>query len=163
MIDSPLTLEVCDPESADARLLLEELSAALARLTGSSGTASFAPEDTRVERAVFVIARTGDGALSGCGALRPLDADVGELKRMYARPGSAGAGAVLLAHLEQQARAFGYRELWLETRHVNRRAVDFYLKHGYRQIAKFGKYVGRDEAICLGKTLGLPYGSAPVV
>jgi ribosomal protein S18 acetylase RimI-like enzyme len=139
-----------DPDSPDARLLLAELGAALAHITGSDGTASFDAADVRGPRACFLVARAADGSLAGCGALRSLTDDVAELKRMYARPGS-GAGAALLAALERQALAFGYRDVWLETRRVNTRAVAFYQKHGYRIIDNFGKYVGRLDAVCLGK------------
>jgi ribosomal protein S18 acetylase RimI-like enzyme len=141
-----------DPDSLDARALLGELGTALAALTGSDGTASFDAADVRGERACFLLARTADGLAVGCGALRSLDNGVAELKRMYARPGS-GAGHVLLEALERQARAFGYTEVWLETRKVNARAVAFYEKHGYCIIPNYGKYVGRDEAVCLGKQL----------
>jgi ribosomal protein S18 acetylase RimI-like enzyme len=60
-------------------------------------------------------------------------------------------GAAVLAHLEAQAA--GYQALWLETRKVNSRAVAFYLKHGYVITPNYGKYVGRDEAVCFSKTL----------
>ena len=142
-----------DPDSPDARTLLTELGAALAGITGSDGSASFDAADVRGPRACFLVARAPDGSPAGCGALRPLADGAAELKRMYARPGS-GAGAHLLAALERQALAFGYRELWLETRRVNLRAVAFYEKHGYRAIPNFGKYVGRVEAVCLGKRVG---------
>ncbi|NHZ89748.1 GNAT family N-acetyltransferase [Massilia sp. CCM 8733] len=146
----------CDPDSLDARVLIEELSAALAALTGDSGKAAFSADDARAARALFVVARSEAGQLLGCAALRPLEAnaDVGEIKRMFARPGTKGTGAALLAHLEQAAREFGYRALWLETRKVNTRAVAFYERHGYRPIANYGRYVGRDDAVCLGKALG---------
>jgi GNAT superfamily N-acetyltransferase len=151
-----------DPDSPDARILLAELGAALAGITGSDGAASFDAADVRGPRACFLVARAPDGNPAGCGALRPLADGVAELKRMYARPGS-GAGAHLLAALERQALAFGYRELWLETRRVNVRAVAFYERHGYRVIANFGKYAGRAEAVCLGKpvTWTAGFGDAP--
>lgn len=150
-----IAIASCDPDSADACALLEELSAALAAITGDSGKASFSAGDARAARALFVVARGEAGQLLGCAALRPLDGetDVGEVKRMFARPGSNGVGAALLAHVEQAAQGFGYRALWLETRKVNVRAVAFYEKHGYRTIPNYGKYVGRDEAVCLGKSL----------
>ena len=141
-----------DPDSPEARALLGELGAALAAITGSDGAASFDAADVRGERACFLVARAADGSLAGCGALRPLDGNVAELKRMYARPGS-GAGRFLLAALEHQAAAFGYAEIWLETRRVNMRAVAFYEKHGYCMIPNYGKYVGRTEAVCFGKAL----------
>ena len=143
----------CDPASPDAQVLVEELSAALAALTGSSGKASFSVDDARAPRSLFVVARADDGRLLGCGALRPLEGDVGEVKRMYARPGTQGVGAALMGYIEQAAANFGYRELWLETRRVNLRAVAFYLKHGYQPIPNYGKYIGRPKAVCLAKRL----------
>jgi GNAT superfamily N-acetyltransferase len=143
-------IALTDPDTPDARLLLAELGAALAGITGSDGSASFDADDVRGPRACFLVASAPDGSPAGCGALRPLADGIAELKRMYARPGS-GAGAHLLAALERHALAFGYRELWLETRRVNLRAVAFYERHGYRVIPNFGKYAGRPEAVCLGK------------
>ncbi len=155
-----IILARCDPEHPDARLLADELSATLSGITGDSGKASFAAEQARAPRALFVVARDETGQLLGCGALRPLDtgvptldAAVGEVKRMYARPGTEGVGAALLDYIERAAVDFGYSALWLETRRVNQRAVAFYLRHGYGEIANFGKYVGRQDAICLGKRL----------
>jgi len=143
-----------DPGSLDALGLIAELDAALAAITGDSGASSFDANDVRGARAVFLIARADDGAPVGCGALRPLEgaADAGEIKRMYARPGS-GAGALLLAELEAQGAALGYTELRLSTRRVNARAVDFYRRHGYVAAPAWGKYVGSTVSVCLGKPL----------
>jgi GNAT superfamily N-acetyltransferase len=109
--------------------------------------------DVQVERACFAIARAADGTPVGCGAIRPLEPAVAELKRMFAMPGTRGVGSAVLAFLEQQASALGYRDLWLETRKVNARAVAFYERHGYRTIPNFGRYMGRPEAVCLAKAL----------
>lgn len=140
-----MEISACDPGSLDAQVLMEELSATLAAITGSSGKASFAADDAGL---LFVVARAADGTLLGCGAVRPLADGVGEIKRMYARPGTGGVGAGILRHLEGQ----GYPELWLETRKVNARAVDFYLKHGYEVMPNYGNYIGRPEAVCFRKT-----------
>ena len=144
-----------DPDCMEARGLIAELDAALAAICGDSGSASFDANDVRGPRAVFLLARDASGVAVGCGALRPLEADVAEVKRMYARPGG-GAGIHLLSELERRARAFGYRAIWLETRRVNGRAVAFYERNGYRVIPNYGKYVGREDAVCLGKLLASP-------
>jgi ribosomal protein S18 acetylase RimI-like enzyme len=141
-----------DPDHADARRVVAQLDAALAAITGDSGAASFDPQDCRGALACFVLAYAADGSAVGCGAVRALAGDIGELKRMYARPGS-GAGAYLLAALEQYAAACGYRHLWLSTRRVNARAVAFYERHGYAPVAPYGRYVGRAASICLGRRL----------
>ena len=141
-----------DPDHADARRLVAQLDAALAAITGESGAASFDPQDCRGAGACFVLAYESDGSAVGCGAVRTLAGDIGELKRMYARPGS-GAGAHVLAALERHAAACGYRQLWLSTRRVNARAVAFYERHGYVPVAPYGRYVGRSASVCLGRRL----------
>ncbi|PZP32488.1 MAG: GNAT family N-acetyltransferase [Roseateles depolymerans] len=148
-----LTVAEEDPGGGDAQVLLEELSAVLQAITGSSGRSSFSVEDVRGPRSRFVVARDEVGLAWGCGALRPLQPGVAELKRMYARSGGAGVGAALLAHLEAEARGLGYRALWLETRAVNGRAVAFYERHGYQRIENFGRYAGNAAAVCFGKEL----------
>lgn len=147
-----LRVASADPDGVEARRLIAALDAALAAITGDSGAASFDPQDSRGARAAFVIAYDSAGVAVGCGALRALDAQGGELKRMYARPGS-GAGRHLLAELERQAVAYGYRQLWLSTRLVNTRALDFYARHGYAPVAPYGRYIGRAVSVCLGRRL----------
>jgi ribosomal protein S18 acetylase RimI-like enzyme len=138
---------------ADAVALMAELSTVLAAITGDSGNASFDADDVRGPTACFAVARDAAGAALGCGAFRPLQPGVAELKRMYALRGTGGVGSAVLGFLEDQAVALGYQALWLETRLVNRRAVDFYEKHGYRRIANYGKYIGNPLAVCFEKQL----------
>lgn len=152
-----LVILAVDAAGPDAQLLLDELSDALLRINGDSGRASFDAE-AATPRGGFYIARDDGGELLGCAALRPLggaDSSIGELKRMYARPGKGGlgVGAALLAHVEAQARRHGYQALHLSTRVVNSRAVAFYAKHGYAPVIAWGKYVGAAQSVCLGKTL----------
>jgi ribosomal protein S18 acetylase RimI-like enzyme len=136
--------------SADAKQLLKELSDVLTQMTGASGEASFAVEDVGNERSAFVIAYV-NGLACGCGALRPHTETTAEIKRVYARPNSIGVGTAIVKALEQKARALGYTELVLETRKVNVDAVAFYRKLGYVECEKYGKYVGRKDAICMVK------------
>ena len=148
-----ISVEAASPRSEEALALLNALSDTLALITGDSGRGSFDIPDVEQEGALFVIARSETGEAIGCGAMRPLRPAICEIKRMYARPGSKGVGRALLAFIEKQARAMGYREAWLETRMVNKRAVSFYEAAGYRRIPNFGKYAGRPEAVCFAKLL----------
>ena len=150
-----LVILAVDAAGPDAQQLLDELSDVLLRINGDSGRSSFDVE-AATPRGGFYLARDTAGELLGCAALRPLgeaDSAVGELKRMYARPGSAGVGAALLAHVESQARRHGYQALHLSTRVINTRAVAFYAKHGYAPVIAWGKYVGAAQSVCLGKQL----------
>ncbi|WP_349844356.1 GNAT family N-acetyltransferase [Pantoea dispersa] len=146
-------IEHADPRSAESQWLIEKLSAELAAITGDGGNSRASVDTLQGEGALWVIARDAQGSAVGCGALRPLAPGIAELKSMFSDRSLPGIGRALLAFLETAAKTLGYRELWLETRHVNQRAVDFYLKQGYRQIENYGPYRGREEAICLGKTL----------
>lgn len=154
-----ILVEPADPGSAEARLLMDELSDALCAITGDSGRASFDPADVRVPRGCFAIARDASGRLLGCGALRPMDESSAELKRMFARPGTAGVGSAVLRFLEAQARQLGFATLCLETRRVNTRAVAFYERRGYRPIANYGKYAGNAQAVCFAKPVGADAGA----
>ncbi|MFS2065675.1 GNAT family N-acetyltransferase [Duganella sp. CT11-72] len=149
----PIQLNAEDPAGHVAILLMEELSTALEAITGDGGKASFDVEDVRGPMARFVVARDAGGAALGCGAFRPLQPGVAEIKRMYARHGTSGVGSAVLRFLEAEAAALGYQALWLETRLVNRRAVDFYSARGYTRIANYGKYIGNPLAVCFEKTL----------
>jgi GNAT superfamily N-acetyltransferase len=140
-----------DPAGADALALVAELSAALQAITGASGQASFDIDDVRLARAGFALARDAHGRALGCGALRPISGDCAEIKRMFARPGTRGVGAALLRFLEQRAADWGYTTLRLSTRRVNERAVAFYLRHGYRPIAGYGRYAGSEVSRCFEK------------
>jgi GNAT superfamily N-acetyltransferase len=65
---------------------------------------------------VFYLVRLG-GALAGMGGLRRVRDGVAELKRVYVRPACRGArlGAAIVERLLADARAFGYREVWLDS------------------------------------------------
>lgn len=138
-----------------AQVLLQELNAALTAITGDSGQSSFSENDMAAPGACFVLANTTDGLVVGCGALRPLQPGVAELKRMYARPGWPGLGAALLKYLEQQAQHMAYHSVRLETRAINTRAVRFYERHGYLRIPNYGKYAEQAQALCFEKSLCL--------
>ncbi|KQW97040.1 acetyltransferase [Massilia sp. Root418] len=160
-----LQVHAADPGSPEALLLMAELSAVLAAITGDSGQSSFDADDVRGPLARFAVARNGHGEAVGCGAFRPLEQGVAEVKRMYARHGhggqggeggdcaGGGIGSAVLAFLEQEAAALGYQALRLSTRRVNTRAVAFYAARGYRVIPNFGRYAVKPESICFEKRL----------
>jgi ribosomal protein S18 acetylase RimI-like enzyme len=148
-----LSVRAEDPETPDALALIDELSVALARITGDSGRSSFDADDVRVAGALFVVARNVNGEAVGCGAFRPMAEGVAEIKRMYSRPGNPGVGSAILAFLELQAAALGYSTVWLSTRAINQRALEFYRARGYTPIRNYGKYAGNPESACFGKHL----------
>ncbi|MDW5418720.1 GNAT family N-acetyltransferase [Iodobacter sp. CM08] len=148
-----LTITPEDHGSFDSVELMKELSMTLTEITGDSGQSSFDPDDVRTPNAFFVIARNLQGQAVGCGAFRPLQNGVAEVKRMYSRPGTSGVGSAILAFLEAEAKTRDYQALWLETRVVNHCAVSFYERREYKKIPNFGKYIGNTKAVCFEKWL----------
>jgi len=146
-----IRVQIEDPLSDDAKALMESLSEILKSITGSSGKSSFNIDDLKHPDSFFVMARNESNEALGCGSVRQMEEGPGEIKRMYSKV--PGVGTEILKAIENQAGRLGYKVLQLETRKVNTKAVQFYLKHGYQIIDSYGKYVGRKEALCFAKTL----------
>ncbi|MFP2504835.1 GNAT family N-acetyltransferase [Buttiauxella gaviniae] len=148
-----ITVEKSDPLSPDSYSLIEKLSAELAAITGDSGKSNFAIDSMDGDRSLWVLARNKNGDAIACGAIRPLTENIAELKRMFSDRSIPGVGKALLNFLEKSAKNMGYAELWLETREVNYKAVNFYKNNGYVSIENYGPYIGREEAVCFSKVL----------
>jgi GNAT superfamily N-acetyltransferase len=102
-----------------------------------------------------VLVRDEDGAPVGCGALRALDAQAVELKRMYVIPPRRGRGLAraILARLEDEARARGFTIARLETGGLQHEAINLYASSGYRRITCFGDYAGVGLSRCFEREL----------
>jgi putative acetyltransferase len=112
------------------------------------------PAPTASDIAVFYVAFDGDAPV-GCGGLRQIDDEHGEVKRMFVpadRRGSGASTAVLRA-LEADARARGWNRLVLETGTRQPDAVRFYEREGFTRIPNFGYYPDPTESLCFGKSL----------
>ena len=151
MEESKMNIIEKNPNTPDALLLMDELSDNLESITGDSGRHSFNPDDVCVSRGLFVIAYNEDGEAIGCGAIRPINENIAEVKRMFAKSKKMGVGTEILLYLETQAQKLGYSVIWLETRLVNERAVSFYENRGYYRILNYGRYINNLEAICFEK------------
>jgi GNAT superfamily N-acetyltransferase len=141
------------PTDQDAIVLMNELSKTLETITGDSGKNSFDQKDVCVPRSLFVVAYDENGEPLGCGAIRPINENTAEVKRMFAKTKAKGVGTKILLYLESEALKLGYSTLWLETRVINIAAVSFYKKRGYIQISYYGKYINNSKAICFEKSL----------
>ncbi|AMG56231.1 GNAT family N-acetyltransferase [Pantoea vagans] len=148
-----ITVKKADPRSAESRLLISKLSAELAAITGDGGNSNFTMDSLDNEKSLWVLARNDKGEAVGCGAIRPLTGHVAELKRMFSDRSSPSIGSALLTFLENSALNMGYSQTWLETRAINHKAVNFYLRKGYERIENYGPYVNRKEAVCFAKIL----------
>lgn len=95
--------------------------------------------------------------LAGCGAIKHLSDDHGELKSMRAAPEyrGKGVGKAILAHLLEEARTRGYARVSLETGRPEpfHSAHGLYRAHGFVECPPFGDYVSDDFSICMTKDL----------
>jgi ethanolamine ammonia-lyase small subunit len=147
-----------DPDSPAGRELMARLTDELARLySDDGGVLAFDPNDVRAPRGVFVIAWRNDESI-GCGALRPMSEEIGEIKRMYVDPACRrqGVGFRILAALEEHARRFGYRSLRLETGILQPEAISLYEKSGYVRCPCYGFYAHDPRSVCFEKVLAEP-------
>ena len=88
----------------------------------------------------FVVGRHG-GRAAACAGLVLVDADTAELTRVFVRPDfrGTGGGGLLLAAVEERARALGRSRLRLDTRNDLVEARGLYAKHGYREVPAFNR------------------------
>jgi len=153
---APLTIARCDILSSTARNLIETLNAELSATYPEQGACHFRLDADEVAEGngAFLVAWRGPTPI-GCGALRRIDPQTGELKRMYvaAQERSHGVGRALLAALESEARKLNLRKLVLETGIRQLAAIALYQRTGFNRIDPFGEYTTSPLSLCMAKVL----------
>ncbi|MET3666570.1 helix-turn-helix domain-containing GNAT family N-acetyltransferase [Caulobacter sp. 1776] len=139
---SAVVVEVAPPGSADARWCLARYFAELAERFDAGydpAQAAPAPEDQFAPpKGWFVVARL-EGRPVACGALKRVDAETGEIKRLWTDPASRGLGLgrKVLLTLEELGRAAGLRRVRLDSNGALTEAIGLYAKAGYDPVARF--------------------------
>ncbi|MBT8183802.1 MAG: GNAT family N-acetyltransferase [Eudoraea sp.] len=91
----------------------------------------------------------------GCGAIKELEADTMEVKRMYVKQRHRGKGFAkkILSALEKWALEMEYKKCVLETGKRQPEAIALYKKCGYKRIPNYGQYSGVENSLCFEKQL----------
>ena len=110
-------------------LCFQNFEEELAELPGK-----YAPLDGRLWLAMF------EDEVAGCVALRRLDANTCEMKRLYVRPSfrGQGLGRTLIEAIIKEARGIGYTQMRLDTLPPKmREASTVYRSLGFREIEAY--------------------------
>lgn len=94
-----------------------------------------------------------EGSLVGCGALKELAPDHGEIKSMHTDETHRGKGvaARLLGHILEEARSRSYRRVSLETGTMEGFAAAraLYSRSGFRVCPPFAQYREDPNSVCM--------------
>lgn len=143
--------------SPDAIRLITALNAELTSKFPEPGATHFSLSHEQVADGdgAFLIVYVDDEPV-GCGAIRRLDGERAEIKRMFVSPSfrGHGIGRAIVRALEDEARRLGFSRVVLETGTRLPVAIALYESAGFTRIPLFGEYTGSPEtSICFGKAL----------
>lgn len=151
-----IRIEPTDPQGPEALSLLREAALEARRLYADLIDPSdpLPTNPPLPQRGAYFLAFLGEEP-AGCGAIRPLDEDSAEVRRIYVLPSArrAGVARAILERLEQAALALGFRVLRLETGNRQQPAMALYEACGYVRIPPFGEYAGDPTSVCYEKYL----------
>jgi len=138
-----MRIEIDDPARADVRALLEEHLRNMHELSPPESVHALAVSGLKSADITFWSVREGD-LLIGCGALRQLAPEHGEIKSMRTPTALRrhGAGRAILNHILEVARERGYKRLSLETGTAESFAAAhrLYESVGFVRCGPFGDY-----------------------
>ncbi len=133
--------------------LVVELDKDLAKRNGDSN--DFFAQFNKTDLIKNVIVAFKGNTPAGCGAMKPYDHYVMEIKRMFVQPDMRGNGiaVAMLQELEAWAKELGYKKCILETGDQMPEAIRLYQKTGYQIIANYCPYENVASSICFEKAL----------
>lgn len=142
------------PDQADVIQLIAELDAYQDALYPPESRHALDLASLKQANVVFAVARDNAGIAIGCGAV-VLNADYGEIKRMYVHPNHRGAGVArkILAILESNAQSRGCRLLKLESGPSQPEALSLYARCGYARRGPFGHYTNDPLSVFMQKVI----------
>jgi len=151
------TIRRSNLDSEESRSLIGALNAELASIYPEAGATHFSldPNEVADGKGAFLVLYF-EGQPAGCGAVRLIEKETAEFKRMYVAPAQRGRGLGrrLVEALESDARKLGARRLVLETGIRQTAALALYRATGFHPIPLYGEYCcSPDTSVCLGKVL----------
>lgn len=156
--DGDINIEPADPRAEEVGALLDSYLAEIQKAFGYDDAhgAPTDPDDFTPPRGRFFVVRNDDGAATGCGGVRLLDADTAEIKRMWLHPSMRGRGAgwALLNALEAEAVRLGASRGVLDTNATLTSALALYRAAGWVEVEKYND--NREATHWFAKDLATP-------
>ncbi len=146
-------LKRTDSSDPDFIALVQHLDAELAERDGDEH--AFYHQFNKIVTLKNVVVAYHDGRAVGCGAIKPLEENVMEVKRMFVFPELRGQGIAsqVLSELERWAAELGTQACCLETGLKQPEAIALYTKNGYERIPNYGQYAGVENSVCFKKVV----------
>lgn len=152
-----MQIAVEDPSGAEVAAFLGEHLADMFATSPAESVHALDVEALRGTTVTFWTVRDGD-VLLGCGALKEIGADHGEIKSMRTTVAARGrgVGAAMLAHLVAVAEGRGYVRLSLETgtQEYFAPARRLYARHGFVECGPFADYTVDENSAYFTRELG---------
>lgn len=128
------------PLASVIRTVMAEFKADPSTTILGDPTLDYMYENYQTERAAYYVAFSGNQLVGGCG-IKALDGSIEnicELQRLFLHPVARGKGIGqrLMQLCLQQAAAFGYDEIYLETLQDMHAAQALYQQYGFRSVCQ---------------------------
>ena len=151
-----MRVEIDDPERPDVYALLEEHLRNMYELSPPESVHALDVSRLKGPDITFWSVRDGD-TLLGCGALKEIDPEHGEVKSMRTPQAlrRRGAGRAVLIHILSEARRRGYKRLSLETGSMDvfLPAQKLYESFGFTYCGPFADYKPDPYSVFMTLTL----------
>lgn len=142
------------PDQAEVIALIAELDAYQSGLYPPESHHALDLTSVAAEQVLCAVARDENGIAVACGAV-VLNAEYGEIKRMYVKPAHRGQGLAkrMLGMLESAAKKSNCHLLKLESGPYQPEALALYAICGYERCGPYGHYRNDPLSVFMQKTL----------
>ena len=134
----------------DFQMLVRELDSLLRILDGEDH--AFYDQFNKIDSLNHVIVLYEGQTPIGCGALKPFEKNIAEIKRMFVRKEKRGQGIAskILLELENWAKELGFDKVILETGEKQTAAINLYKNRNYDIIENYGQYKDVENRLNFG-------------
>ncbi|MDQ0326493.1 putative acetyltransferase [Rhodopseudomonas julia] len=154
VLEQSVSIAAEPPDQAEVHALIADLNAYLLSFYLPEACHHMTVAELSEPNIVFFVARERGKAV-GCGALRVLSEEEGEVKRMYVAPGQQGRGLgrLILTAIEERARDMALARLLLETGDQQPAALNLYRSAGFAVRGPYLDYPDDGVSIFMEKRL----------